>query len=133
VVLPTTFEKVERALDVDFTIGKRSFDGGTDTSQRCEMNHQINRLLLEEALQQLVLTHIALPAYDASSCPHHGEQPMDIRLFHSRSIKIIEIIQACHSVPLCSQMSTQVRPNKPCSSCYKNVRHYDIRLKGSYR
>ena len=132
-VLPTTFEEVERALDVDLTIGKRSFDGGADTSQGCQMNHQLNRLLLEQALEQLVLTDIALPAYYASGCSHHGEQPLDILLLHSRGIKIIEIIQACYPVPLCPQSRTEMRPNKSCSSCYKNVCHYGIRQEGNYK
>src|SRR5882724_11576339 len=108
-VLPTTFEEVERALDIDLTVGKWSFDGGADTSQGCQMNHQINRFLLEQALEQLVLTDITLPAYDAPGCPHHCDQPLDILLLHRRGIKIIETIQACYPVPLCAQARTEMR------------------------
>src|SRR5262245_50503420 len=66
VVRAATFQEVERTLDVHFTVGERSFDRGTHPSHSGEMDDQIDRLLLEEPLQQRMVPDVALPAYHAS-------------------------------------------------------------------
>ena len=76
------------------------------------MDDQIDRLLLEEALQQRMVTDVALAAYHASGCPCHAQQPADILLFDNRGIKIIEIIQARHPMSLGPQTCAEMRPDK---------------------
>ena len=117
-VLLAAFEEVECPLNVDLTVGERSYDGWSDPSERCQMHHQVDRLLLEQALQQLVITNIALPAHQTCGSSRCGQQPAYVLLFNGGGIESIEIIQACHPMPLCPQTRAQVRPYKPCPSCY---------------
>src|SRR5262249_60437156 len=88
------------------------------------MDDQSDRLLLEETLQQRMVSDVALAAYHAFSCPRHGQQVVDILLLNSRRIKTIEIIQARHPVSLGPQTCAEMRPDKACPSCYQNMRHH---------
>src|SRR5947209_11555126 len=123
-VRAATFQEVERPLDVHLTIGEGSFDRGPHTSHGCEMDHQIDRLLLEETMQQRLVPDVALVAYHASSCPRHGQQALDILLLDSRSVKIVEIIQTRHPMSLGPQTRAEMRPDKACPACYQNMCHH---------
>src|SRR5215470_11894294 len=121
-----TFQEVERTLDVHLTISERSFDRGTHPGHGREVDHQIDGLLLEKALQQRIITDIALSAYYAFSCPRHGQQPAHMLLFDSRGIKIIEIFQARHPMSLGPQTCAEMRPNKASPACYQNMRYHYV-------
>jgi hypothetical protein len=100
VVRTAAFQQVERPLDVDFTIQQGSFDRRTHTRHGGKMDHQIDRLFLEEALEQCLVTNVPLSAYHAPGGPRHGQQALHMLLFDCRGIKIIEIIQARYSMAL---------------------------------
>src|SRR5215467_5100711 len=125
-VQAATFQEAERTLDVYLTVGERSFDRGTHPGHGRQMDHQIDGLLLEKALQQRIITDIALSAYYAFSCPRHGQQPAHMLLFDSRGIKIIEIFQARHPMSFGPQASAEMRPDKASPACYQNMRHHYV-------
>src|SRR5207244_6252654 len=123
-VRAATFQEVERTLDAHLTVGEGSFNRGPHTSHGCEMDHQIDRLFLEETMQQLMVPDVALVAYHASGCPRHGQQALDMLLLDSRRTKIIDIIPPRHPMLLGPQTRAELRPDTACPSCYQDMRHH---------
>jgi hypothetical protein len=93
------------------------------------MDHQIDRPLLEEAMEQRMVTDVALSAYHAPGGPSHRQQALHMLLFDGRGIKIIEIVQARHPMSLSPQSCAEMRPDKPSSACDQNVCNHVARQK----
>ena len=121
VVRTAAFQKVERPLDVHLTIDQGSCDRRTHARHGCEMDHQIDRLFLEEALEQRIVADVALSTAHTSSGPPHAQQALHMRLFDCRGIEIIEIIQTRDPMSLSPQPRTEMRPDKASSTCHQNV------------
>jgi hypothetical protein len=71
-VRAAAFQEVESTMDVHLTVGEGALDRGTHTGHGGEMDNQIDKLFLEEALQQRKILDVAWSAAQASGCLRHA-------------------------------------------------------------
>ena len=86
----TTFEQIERPLDVDLTVEQWLFNRWPDTSTCRQVDDDIYGFVLEETPQKLVVTDITLAKDEMRGCG--GQRLLHILLFYGRRIKVVEIV-----------------------------------------